>query len=36
MDSRWRFLHYGMTELWGRMWKAWAGKGKTGASEGGV
>ena len=36
MDSRWKFLHYGMTELWGRMWKAWAGKGKTGASEAGV
>ena len=32
MDSRWRFLHCIVTELWGRMWEAWAGKGKTGTS----
>ena len=33
MDNRWRFLYYSMTELWGRMWEAGAGKGKTGTSE---
>ena len=33
MDNRWRFLYCFMTELWGRMEEAWAGKGKTGASE---
>ena len=21
MDSRWRFLHHMVTELWGRMWR---------------
>ena len=36
MDSRWKFLHCGMTELWGRIWGACAGKGKTGASAAGV
>ena len=35
MDNRWRFLYCCMTELWGRMKEAWAGKGKTGASAGG-
>ena len=35
MDSRWRFLHCCMTELWGRMGEAWAGRGKTGASAAG-
>ncbi len=33
MDNRWRFLYCCMTELWGRMQRAWAGRGKTGASE---
>ena len=28
-----RFLYYGITELWGRMWKAWAQNGKLRASE---
>ena len=36
MESRWRFLHRDMTELWGRIWEAWAGNGKTGASEAGA
>ena len=35
MDNRWRFLYCAMTELWGRMWKEAAGKGKTGTSAGG-
>ncbi len=30
MDSRWKFLYCGMTELWGHGVKVWAGKGKTG------
>ena len=30
------FLYYSMTELWGRMERAGAGKGKAGASGGGV
>ncbi len=33
MDNRWRFLYYVHPELWGRMWKAVAGKEKTGPSE---
>ena len=33
MDSRLRFLHYDMTELWGRMWRAGARNGKPRASE---
>ena len=33
MDNRFRFLYRIKTELWGRMWKAGAGKGKTGTSE---
>ncbi len=36
MDSRFRFLHCSMTELWGRMERARAGRGKTGASAGGA
>ena len=32
MDNRWRFLYCSVTEMWGRMEEAWAGKGKTGAS----
>ena len=37
MDNRWRFLYCVITELWGRMWRAEAGKGKPGTSEvGGV
>ena len=32
MDNRWRSLYCFMTELWGRMEEARAGKGKTGAS----
>ena len=28
-----KFLYYDMTELWGHVWKAEAGNGKTGASE---
>ena len=35
MDNRWRFLYCVMTELWGRMCKAGAGKGNTGTSGGG-
>ena len=35
MENRGRFLYCCMTELRGRMWKAGAGKGKTGTSEGG-
>ncbi len=27
-----RFLYYGETELWGRMWKAWLRNGKPQAS----
>ena len=33
MDNRLRFLYYGITELWGRMWRAWARNGKPRASE---
>ena len=33
MESRWRFLHYNITELWGHRGKARAGNEKTGASE---
>ena len=33
MDNRWRFLYCITTELRGRMKEAWAGNGKTGASE---
>ena len=33
MDNRLRFLYYGMTELWGRMWNAWAQNGKLRTSE---
>ena len=36
MDNRFRFLYRIKTELWGRMWKARAGNGKTGTSEGDV
>ena len=36
MDNRFRFLYRIKTELWGRMWKARAGNGKTGTSEVGV
>ena len=36
MDNRLIFLYCIMTELWGRMCKAWAGTGKTGASAGGI
>ena len=32
MGSRWRFLHYMKTELWGHRGRARAGNGKTGAS----
>ena len=32
MDSRWRFLHHIMTELWGRTEEAQPGNGKTGVS----
>ena len=32
MESRWRFLHYNITELWGHRGKARAGNGETGAS----
>ena len=32
MDNRWRFLYYVYPELWGRMWRARAGKEKTGTS----
>ena len=35
MENRWKFLYCGITELWGRMSEAGAGKGKTGASTGG-
>ena len=33
MDSRWRFLHYGITELWGHRPITGPGNEKTGASE---
>ena len=33
MDNRLRFLYCGMKEMWGHGQKAWAGNGKTGASE---
>ena len=33
MDNRLIFLYYSMTELWGRMWNAWAGNGKSSTSE---
>jgi hypothetical protein len=33
MDNRLKFLYYDMTELWGHVWKAEAGNGKTGASK---
>ncbi len=33
MDNRLIFLYCSMTELWGRMWEAWAGNGNTGASK---
>ena len=33
MDNRFRFLYYSITELWGRMERAGARKGKTGTSE---
>jgi len=36
MENRWKFLYCGITELWGRMSEAGAGKGKTGASTGAV
>ena len=36
MDNRWRFLYCAMTELWGRIRAAGAGKGKTGTSAGGA
>ena len=36
MDNRLKFLYCDITELWGRMWRAWAGNGKTGTSEVGV
>ena len=32
MDNRRRFLYYAISEMRGRMWKACAGKEKTGAS----
>ena len=32
MDNRLRFLYYGMTELWGRMWRAQAQNGELRAS----
>ena len=32
MDNRWKFLYCVWPELWGRMDKMWAGKGKTGAN----
>ena len=31
MDNRFKFLYFTMTELWGHVLKADAGKGKTGA-----
>ena len=36
MDNRWRFLYCMVTELWGRMWGAGAGKGEPGTSAAGV
>ena len=33
MDNRLKFLYCVITELWGRMRKRGAGKGKTGTSE---
>ena len=36
MDSRWKFLHYKISELWGRRREGKAGNGKTGTSEVGV
>ena len=33
MDNRWIFLYCVLTELWGHVWEARAGNGKTGASE---
>ena len=36
MDSRWRFLHPEITELWGHRKGRKAGNGKPGASEGAV
>ena len=35
MDSRFRFLHHDVSELWGHREGSRAGNGKTGASEGG-
>ena len=36
MDNRLRFLYCVRTELWGHVWKAQPGNGKTGASRVGV
>ena len=33
MDSRFRFLHHDVSELWGHREGSRAGNGKTGASE---
>ncbi len=36
MDSRFRFLHHDVSELWGHREGSRAGNGKTGASVGAV
>ena len=36
MDSRFRFLHHDISELWGHREGSRAGNGKTGASRGAV
>ena len=30
MDNRWRILYYKRSEMWGRMYKSRAGRGKPG------